>query len=253
MKIGETQNTTSLAINNARKAKEEEEKALHNIATMRALSATDGSSMLIADAIMAEISGLTQGVRNANDAIGVLQIADSTLSNMTISADRINVLSVQLGNPALNSQQRAMIQSETNALKESMKDSVMQASFNGKNVFASEMTFVTGNDSSVTINMHAPNTSVLDVTNQQSILDFMSNVNMERANIGSTMKGIEHGINANLIAIVNMTAAESNLQDNDVAENYNELNQAILKQNAALHANTFNTKYLEQKVNTLLG
>lgn len=252
MKISETQTATTTT-HQANKAKEEEKKALENMAAMRALSSMDGSSLLIADAILSQISGLTQGVRNANDAIGMLQIADSTLSNITMSADRINVLSVQLGNPTLNSEQRAMIQSETNALKQSMKDSVMQASFNGKNVFASEMTFVTGNDSSVSINLNAPNTALVDVNNQQSILDFMTNVNMERANIGATVNGIQHGINSNLATIVNLTAAESNLQDNDIAKNYNDLNQAKLKKNAALFAKAHNTGYLQQKVNTLLG
>lgn len=253
MKIGESQKVAATAAHNANKAKEEEKKALENIAAMRALRSTDGASMMIADSLLSQISGLTQGVRNANDAIGVLQIADSTLSNMTVSADRINVLSVKLGNPALNADQRAMIQSETNALKQSMRDSVMQASFNGKNVFASEMTFVTGNDSSVTVNLNAPNSSLVDVNHQQSILDFMNNVNMERANIGSIMNGIQHGINSNLVTIVNLSASESNQQDNDVAENYNKLNHAKLKKNASLYANSFNAKYLRGKVNSLLG
>ncbi|RAX58155.1 flagellin [Helicobacter monodelphidis] len=253
MKVGEVQSVGSTAVNNANKAKEEENKSLENIAAMRALNGMDGASMMIADSLLSQISGLTQGIKNANDAIGMLQIADSTLNNMTLTADRINVLSVQLGNGALNETQKAMIQSETNALRTSMKDSVMQASFNGKNVFASEMTFVTGNDSSVTLNVNAPNTSSVDVNNQSSILRFLDNVNMERANIGAIMNGIEHGVNSNLVAIVNLTASESNQQDNDVAENYNEANQAKLKQNAALYANSFNTQYLQQKVNTLLG
>lgn len=253
MKIGESQAVNATANNNATKSKDEEKKALENIAAIRALQGTDGANLLIADALLSQISGLAQGVRNANDAIGMLQIADSTLSNMTLSADRINVLSIQLGNSTLNSEQRAMIQSETNALKASMRDSVMQASFNGKNVFASEMTFVTGNDSSVTFSVNAPNSSLVDVNNQQTILDFLTNVNMERANIGSVMNGIQHGVNSSLVTIVNLTAAESNLQNNDVAENYNQLNQAKLRENAALYANSYNTDYLKKKVNALLG
>lgn len=253
MKIGESQTINATANNNANKAKNEEKSALENIAAMRALQGTDGANLMIADSLLSQISGLTQGVRNANDAIGMLQIADSTLGNMTATADRINVLSVKLGNDTLTTEQRAMIQSETNALKASMRDSVMQASFNGKNVFASEMTFVTGNETSVTLNINAPNTSLVDVNDQQTILDFMTNVNMERANIGSVMNGIQHGINSNLVTIVNLTAAESSQQNNDVAENYNELNQAKLKENAALYANVYNTQYLRGKIDTLLA
>ncbi|MDE7173786.1 MAG: flagellin, partial [Helicobacter sp.] len=73
------------------------------------------------------------------------------------------------------------------------------------------------------------------------------------ANIGSVMNGIQHGINSNLVTIVNLTAAESTQQNNDVAENYNVLNQAKLRENAALYANVYNTQYLRSKIDTLLA
>ena len=82
---------------------------------------------------------MSQGVRNANDALGILQVADATLSNITDSAIRMNELSVALGNPALNSDQRAMIQSEASALTQSMQDATSQAVFNGKNVFSGQL------------------------------------------------------------------------------------------------------------------
>ncbi len=94
---------------------------------------------------------------------------------------------------------------------------------------------------------------VLTVNNQQSILDFINNVNSKRADIGAAMNGVQSGINTSMNTIVNLKAAESNLQSNDLAENYNTLNTAKLKENAALYANAFNTQNLQNRLDVLLG
>lgn len=251
MKIGNSQSTNESLIN-LKKAKEEEKDALKKIASPRPLEATDGASLAIANALLAQANSMSQGVRNANDALGVMQIADATLSNITDSAIRMNELSVALGNPALNSDQRAMIESEASALTQSIQDATSQAVFNGKNVFGGQMSFVTGNGTE-SINMQAPNVAGLSVNNQQSILSFIERVNMERANIGSAMNGIQSGVNASMNTIVNLKAAEGGLMKDDVAENYNQLNSAKLKENATLYANSFNTKYLQNRLDALLG
>ena len=251
MKIGNSQATNESLIS-LNKAKDEESKALKRIAAQRPIEATDGSSLAIADALLSQFNSMAQGVRNANDALGILQIADGALSNITDSAIRINELSVQLGNPTLNQDQRNMIQSQVNALTQSMNDAVGQASFNGKSVFSGQMDFLTG--SGITsINLQAPNTSGIDVNNQDSILSFMTNVNLLRADIGAAMNGIQAGVNSNMNTLVNLKAAESGLMHDDLAQNYNDLNRATLLANASLYASSFNTNYLQSRLDALLG
>ncbi|MCH5323012.1 MAG: flagellin [Helicobacter sp.] len=251
MKIGNSQATNESLIS-LNKAKDEESKVLKRIAAQRPIEATDGSSLAIADALLSQFNSMAQGVRNANDALGILQIADGALSNITDSAIRINELSVQLGNPTLNQDQRNMIQSQVNALTQSMNDAVGQASFNGKSVFSGQMDFLTG--SGITsINLQAPNTSGIDVNNQDSILSFMTNVNLLRADIGAAMNGIQAGVNSNMNTLVNLKAAESGLMYDDLAQNYNDLNRATLLANASLYASSFNTNYLQSRLDALLG
>lgn len=250
MKIGNTQNNEALSSLN--KAKEEEKSALKKIASNRPIDATNGASLAIANELLAQANSMSQGIRNANDALGVMQIADGALSTITDSAIKINELSVALGNPALNSSQRAMIENQAVALTQSMNNSVSQATFNGKNVFSGQMSFVTGNGTQ-SINLQAPNTDSLSVNNQQSILDFINNVNSKRADIGAAMNGVQSGINASMNTIVNLKAAEGNLLSDDLAENYNVLNTAKLKENAALYANAFNTQNLQNRLDVLLG
>lgn len=234
------------------KAKEEEKTALKRIADKRPLEATDGSNLAIADSLLAQANSMAQGIRNANDAIGVLQIADATLSNVTATADRINELSVRLGNPVLTQDQRNMVINESQALTQSINDAVDQATFNGKNVFSGEMSFMTANGVE-SIMLQRPETGQMAVTNQQSVLDFLQQVNSKRVDIGSAQMGIESGINSSMVREVNVRAAEGNLQKDDLAENYNDLNRAILLGNATMFAQSHNAQYLKSRVDQLLA
>lgn len=253
MKIGQSQAFAQGINNNLEKSKAEEKKALENLMLERALSSQDGASLLIADALMSEASSMMQGVRNSNDAIGMLQIADGALGSVTNSAIRLNELSVAMGNPALNSDQRAMIESEANALTRSMNDAMGQATFNGKNVFGGQFSFATADNSTVEMTLNAPSTAGVSVLNQDSITDFLKRVGSERANIGASINGIQASVDSHMNTIVNLKRAESQLQDNDVAENYNEFNAARVKEQAALYAQSFNVQHLQSKLGALLG
>lgn len=226
-------------------------KALEAVVANRAISSTDGASMSIADSLRTQSSSIEQGVANANDAIGVLQIADGALSNITKSADRINELSVSMNSAALNSDQKKMIQNEANALVNSMKDAVSSASFNGKNVFSGSMEFVTGNGNA-SISLNAPSFGTIDVNNQQSIQDFMSSINSLRSDIGSAQNGIMSGVNVAMNTNVNIQASESNLQNNDIAKNVNDFNQANLLINSGAYASAFNLQNAQNQIANLL-
>lgn len=253
MKIGQSQGVAQNINSNLDKNKTEEKKALENIARERALNAMDGANLMIADALLGEASSMSQGIRNANDAIGMLQIADGVLGSVTDSAIRLNELSVALGNPILNRSQRSMIESEANALTQGMRDAISEASFNGKNVFGGTLSFATSDKSSVDMILNAPKVGSISVHNQESIRDFLKHVGSERANIGATISGIQSSIDTEMNHVVNLRSAESNLQDNDIAENYNKLNKSRLMEQAALYAHSFNTKHLQSKLGALLG
>lgn len=237
---------------NIEKAKKEEEKALNNIAAIRAISGEDTASMVLADSLLADIGTYSQGVRNANDAIGMLQIADGALSGLTDSAQRLNELSVAYSNPALNSDQRAMLESEAGRLTESMSQTVNSTTFNGKSVFQANMTFQTGHES-VSVSAQAPSGETLDIKNQDSILSYINNVNQTRSDIGAGVNQMVSLVNSHLTTITNLTESESALQNNDIAENMNKLNSAKLKENATLFAQAHNVEYLQKKVAALLG
>ncbi|MBR2158730.1 MAG: flagellin [Campylobacter sp.] len=232
-------------------AKNSANKALDNVSANRAISGSDSANMVIANALLSDANAISQGVSNANDAIGVLQIADGALQNLTNSADRLNELSIRSTSLAMDDNSRAAIKSEAQALKTSMQDTLNSTSFNGNNIFGSTLNFQTGS-SETTIPLNAPNISSIDVSSQESIAIFRDSVNSMRADIGSTQQGLLSDINASITAANSARSSESQLQNNDVVKNLSDLNKADLLLNSTTLTAAHNMTLLAQQVSTLL-
>ena len=241
MKLGNYVANSGMSNHYLEQAKNNQSKALNNITAQRALSGVDSANLAIADSL-----------RSQSSSLGVLQIADGTLANVTQSADRINELSVRMNGGILNNDQKRMIGSEADALVNSMRDSIKQASFNGKDVFNGEMTFLTGNGIQ-SISLSTPNFNGIDVNDQKSITDFIGNVNSLRGEIGAAQNGILSGINASLAKNVALKQSESQLQNNDIAKNVSAFKQNDLQANAAVLAQAHNAASLQSQFNRLLG
>ncbi|EDP6880233.1 flagellin [Campylobacter lari] len=248
MKIGDIGTTQqNHYLNQVQKS---QEKALENIAAIRAIDGSDGANLAIADSLRSQYSTIDQGILNAYDSIGVLQIADSTLNNISATADKLNELSVRSNNAALNDRQKSMLNSEASKLVTSINDAFSNATFNGKNVFQS-MDFVVGTGVE-SINLNQPSTANLSLENQDGIRDFQDQVGSLRADIGAGINAIHSNINSSLQTSINTKEAESKLQNNDLAQNINDFNANYLKENAFLFANAHSNVMLQTKLASLL-
>ncbi|ECR2204100.1 flagellin [Campylobacter coli] len=234
-------------LNNAQKASE---KALENIAAVRAISGINSANLAIADSLRSQSSTIDQGVANAYDAIGVLQIADASLTNISQSADRLNELSVKMNNAALSDSQKSMLRTEATRIQESINDSFNNATYNGKNVFQT-MNFVVGSGTETT-NLNPLTTSGLSIDNQDSITNFMDQLGALRSEIGSSINAITSNINASVQNSINTKAAENNLLNNDMAKNVNDFNSNYLKENAAAFVAAQSNMQLQSKIASLL-
>ncbi|ELW9105254.1 flagellin C [Campylobacter coli] len=234
-------------LNNAQKASE---KALENIAAVRAISGIDSANLAIADSLRSQSSTIDQGIANAYDAIGVLQIADASLTNISQSADRLNELSVKMNNAALSDSQKSMLRTEATRIQESINDSFNNATYNGKNVFQT-MNFVVGSGTETT-NLNPLTTSGLSIDNQDSITNFMDQLGALRSEIGSSINAITSNINASVQNSINTKAAENNLLNNDMAKNVNDFNSNYLKENATAFVAAQSNMQLQSKIASLL-
>lgn len=93
-------------------------KAMQRISSgLRINSAADDPAGLgISQGMKAQIRGLEQALRNVQDAISVIQVADSALNGSTSILQRMKVLATQSANGTLSYVDRNNIQQEINQL-----------------------------------------------------------------------------------------------------------------------------------------
>ncbi|EWH00823.1 hypothetical protein Q427_17365 [Halomonas sp. BC04] len=79
----------------------------------------------------AQISGLNQAARNANDGISVAQTAEGALNQVNDNLQRIRELTDQAGNATLSPSDRASIQNEIDQRLDEVDRITQQTAFNG--------------------------------------------------------------------------------------------------------------------------
>jgi flagellin len=104
----------------------------------------DAAGLAISDRFTAQIRGLNQAARNANDGISLLQTADGALVNVTSNLQRIRELAVQAANSTNNAGDRRAIQMEVSQLAAEIDRSANTTQFNGMNVFDANRSSVMG-------------------------------------------------------------------------------------------------------------
>ncbi|MDO4674176.1 flagellin [Campylobacter sp.] len=237
----------SYYLDNAHKSSQ---KALDNIAAVRAISGVDSANLAIADSLRSQSGTIDQGVANAYDAIGVLQIADASLTNISQSADRLSELSVRMNSGVMTDAQKNMLRGEATRIKESMDDSFNNATYNGKNVFQT-MDFVVGSGVEKT-NLNPLNVDNLSIDDPETITSFTDQLGSLRSEIGSGINALNANINASVQNSISVKAAENNLLNNDMAKNVNDFNAGYLRENAAAFAAAQSNIMLQTKIASLL-
>ncbi|MEF2144793.1 MAG: flagellin, partial [Desulfovibrionaceae bacterium] len=94
-------------------------------------AADDAAGLAIRELMRADISSLHQGVRNANDAISMIQTADGALQVIDEKLIRMKELAVQAATGTYNSDQRMLIESEYQAMASEITRIAMATDFNG--------------------------------------------------------------------------------------------------------------------------
>jgi len=91
----------------------------------------DAAGLAISERFSAQIRGLNQGVRNANDGISLAQTAEGALKEVTSNLQRIRELAVQSANATNSASDRASLQVEVQQLKDEIQRVATTTTFNG--------------------------------------------------------------------------------------------------------------------------
>lgn len=94
----------------------------------------DAAGLAISERFSAQIKGLNQAVRNANDGISLAQTAEGALSETGNILQRIRELSIQSANSTNSSGDRQALQEEVSQLKQEMDRIAVNTEFNGQRI-----------------------------------------------------------------------------------------------------------------------
>jgi flagellin len=116
----------------------------------------DAAGLGISEKIKSQVTSLNQGLRNANDAISMVQTAEGSLSEVSSILQRMKELSVQARNDSLSTTQRSFISDELVALKNEINAIAERTTFNDlsllKNALRTQVAVPAAADSTKLVN-----------------------------------------------------------------------------------------------------
>ena len=249
-------NTYNQMTTNSNNASKSMEKLSSGFRINRA--ADDAAGLSISEKMRAQIRGLDQSSRNAQDGISLLQTAEGGLNEAHAMLQRMRELTVQAANDTNYTEDRAAIQTELDELVKEVGNINTRTAFNKQNLLDS----TAGNSGSITLQVGAnsgetmvldfavdginlndivatdiASLSVADTTTSATALDAIEGaiqkVSSGRSQIGAYQNRLEHTINNLGTSSENLTAAESRVRDVDMAKEMMEMTKNNILQQAS--------------------
>lgn len=122
-------------------------------------AADDAAGLQISDRLTSQISGLEQGIRNANDGISLAQTAEGAMDEITSIFQRVRTLSQQAANGSLTDDDRQALYEEVHQLFGEVNRIATSTTFGGQNLLDGgyEASFQVGADALQTISFSMKN------------------------------------------------------------------------------------------------
>jgi flagellin len=255
-------NISSLRASNAgTKAQSMLSTSMERLSTGKRINSAkdDAAGLAISSSMTAQIKGMNQGVRNANDGISMAQTAEGALDEVSNMLQRMRELTVQAKNGTYSTDDVKNIKAEMTALGSQVSDVLANTKFNNTALFDGSTTSVkiqTGANATdvVTISLSKINDSAtatktdvnkalaVDVTAADTgtagtddyLTKFdnaLKQVATARAGLGATQNQLESAVNNMTNNATNLSDARSRIEDTDFSTETTALAKAqILSQ-----------------------
>ena len=103
-------------------------------------AADDASGLTIADSLRSQANTLGQAIKNANDGISIVQIADKAMDEQVKILDTIKVKATQAAQDGQNLDSRKALQSDITKLMDELDNIAGTTSYNGQNLLSGQFT-----------------------------------------------------------------------------------------------------------------
>ena len=230
-------------------------------------SKDDAAGLSISQIMTAQIRGLNQAVRNANDGVSLLQTADGAMIEQTNMMQRMRELAVQSASDTVTPDQKVYLDKEYQALLAEIDRIGAATQWNGKNLLdatggtagAGTYVFQVGANASQSISVAlgkartdgilstlastkivndstgaAPTTSTTEATAAITAIDAaLKASNNQRAAIGAGINQLTYAADNLTNISMNTAASRSRIEDTDYATASTELARTQIIQQAA--------------------
>ena len=242
----------------------------------------DAAGLAVSEALRSDIRALRQAVRNGNDGISLINIAEGALNEQSGILIRLRELASQASTGTVGSTERQTIQLEFSALRNEIDRIASVTEFNGQTLVNgglassvsadNQILIQVGIDSNANsrinlneqINLAAITASGLSIdtlsvttataalTALDSINTAISTVTAGRGKVGAVSNRLVRSISNLSISVENLQAAESQIRDADIAEEVALLtrNQILVQASTAMVGQA---NLIPQSVLQLLG
>ena len=193
----------------------------------------DAAGLAIASSMTAQVRGMNQAIRNANDGISMAQSAEGGLDEVTNMLQRIRELAVQSASGTYDAGDRTNLNAEVTQLKTQIADIISDSEFNGVKLFDG----TAGTSGTVAVQVGANSGDTVDLTLSAVTLTGVSaitvgtvtgstsalgvidtaldTVNTARANLGASQNRLTSVVNNLSNNVTNLTDARSRIEDAD--------------------------------------
>lgn len=253
---------TNVTALNAQKAlwgtKNSMDKAMSRLSSGNRINkaSDDAAGLAISENMKAQMRGLKQANRNAQDGISMIQTAEGSLSEVSNMLIRLRELGVQAASDTIGDRERGLANIEYTQLLEEIDRITGSSEFNGTpllNGTGGLLDFQIGVKNSVDFDRISFNaaqadasstalgldlTNILDKTSAQNCLSNIDGainyVNQLRAGFGAIQNRLNSTVEGLQTNLENLSASNSRIRDADIADESTEL----AKQNILLQAGT---------------
>ncbi|MCP4216641.1 MAG: flagellin FliC [bacterium] len=202
----------------------------------------DAAGLAIGNALKADYTALTQGIRNANDGIGIVQIADGAFTQMGDMLSRATALATQASSGTLSDNEREMINTEYQEILKEIDRTVETTNFKGEQLFSEDGSVeksvyvgdtqvqssvdlsVGGPQGSGTAAMGLSGSTLATAEGAQDTLSRLQgaigNVSKWRGALGAQQNRLVNSIGVMQVQSQNILAAESSIMDTNMAEEF---------------------------------
>ena len=215
-------------------------------------AADDAAGLAISEKMRAQIGGVGQAQRNAQDGISLVQTAEGALNEVHSMLQRVRDLKVQYQNGTLDADDKLSIVSEVKALASEITEISTKTEFNGISLLngsggsAGTISFQVGANTGDTISVTTrdiagasgtggvdgvTDTTTWDAVSLDNIDTAINNISSLRGEFGAVQNRLEHRMANLAVYQENLVGSESRIRDVDMAsEMVNFTKLGILQQ-----------------------